>query len=160
MDTRLRPYLPVTERRRISDHSRRLDGLEAKPLTAVLQIKVTSDAVTLTAADGKLIFCISDDLDSLSLIDADGFITTASSSGIVTVQLRNITQGNVDILSTRITIDVGEFTSYTAAAPPVINPANDQVFTGNLIAVDVDVAGTGTRGLGLILKYGNPLSSV
>jgi len=42
------------------------------------------------------------------------------------------------------------------ATPPVIDAANDDVATGDLIAVDVDVAGTGTKGLGVILSFQLP----
>jgi hypothetical protein len=107
----------------------------------------------LTTGDGKLIFCVSDDLNGLNLIDADAFVTTVSSSGTPTIQIRNVTDA-VDMLSTLITIDASEFTSYTAAAPPVINGATDDVATGDLIAVDVDVAGTGAKGLGVVLTFG------
>jgi hypothetical protein len=57
------------------------------------------------------------------------------------------------MLTTPITIDPGEFTSFTAATPAVINTANDLVATGDLIAIDVDVAGTGAKGLGVILEF-------
>jgi hypothetical protein len=57
------------------------------------------------------------------------------------------------MLSTAITIDANETTSYTAAAPPVIDTAHDDVATGDLIAIDVSVAGTGTKGLGVVLSF-------
>jgi len=117
-----------------------------------MHIKVISDVQVLETGDGKFIFAISDDMDGMTLVDADAYVTTVSSSGLPTIQLRNITQA-VNMLSTRITIDVSEFTSYTAATPPVINPANDQVATGDLIAIDDDVAGTGAKGLGLLLEW-------
>jgi hypothetical protein len=60
------------------------------------------------------------------------------------------------MLSTRITIDVSAFTSYTAAAPPVIDGANDDVATGDIIRIDVDVAGTGAKGLIVILTFQTP----
>jgi hypothetical protein len=43
-----------------------------------------------------------------------------------------------------------------AAAPAtaaVINTDYDDVATGDLIAIDVDVAGTGAKGLGVILTF-------
>ncbi len=58
------------------------------------------------------------------------------------------------MLSTSITIDASEFTSYSAATAPVINTSFDDVATGDRIAIDVDVAGTGTKGLGVILRFG------
>jgi hypothetical protein len=69
------------------------------------------------------------------------------------VQIRNVTDA-VDVLSTAITIDQSEFTSYTAATPPVINTANDDVATGDIIAVDVDGAGVSAAGLSVHLTFG------
>ena len=71
------------------------------------------------------------------------------------MQIRNITQ-TADMLTTKITIDASEFTSYTAATAPVIDTGNDDVATGDLIAIDVDVAGTGAKGLGVILTFQMP----
>ena len=118
----------------------------------VLQLKVLDDATTVTTGDGKLIFVVSDDIGGRNLIDADAYVTTVSSSGLPTVQIRNITQ-TADMLTTKITIDASEFTSYTAATAPVIDTGNDDVATGDLLAVDVDVAGTGAKGLGVILAF-------
>lgn len=126
------------------------------PIPVVLERKVLSDTTTVSVGDGKLIWAITEDLDGCILSDADAFVTTVSSSGLVTVQLRNVTRA-VDMLSTKITIDANEFTSYTAATPAVIDdlgsPARSIVFRGNLIAVDVDVAGTGAKGLGVMLVF-------
>jgi hypothetical protein len=73
-------------------------------------------------------------------------------AGAVTVQLRNVTEAH-DFLSTPITIDSGEFTSYASATEPVINAANAEVTTGDLIAVDVDAADGTAEGLGVILVF-------
>ena len=67
----------------------------------------------------------------------------ASGTGVPALQQRNATDA-VDVLSTKVTIDSGETTSGTAATPPVINTANDDVATYDIFAVDVDVAGTNT----------------
>ena len=75
-----------------------------------------------------------------------------SSSGTVTIQIRNATTA-VDMLTTRVTIDANEFTSYTAVTAPVIDLANDNVATGDRIMVDVDVAGTGAKGLVVALTF-------
>lgn len=116
-------------------------------------IKIVSDTQAVATGDGKFIFAIPADLNGSSLISAEAYVTTVSSSGTPTVQIRNVTDA-VDMLSTRVTIDVSEFTSYTAAAPSVVNTANAGVTTGDRIAVDVDVAGTGAKGLGVILEFG------
>jgi len=91
----------------------------------------------------------------MNLVDADASVYTVSSSGLPTVQIHNVTDAQ-DMLSTRITIDVSEYSSYTAAAPPVINASYDDVVTGDRLRVDVDVAGTGTKGLDVILVFQLP----
>lgn len=91
-------------------------------------------------------------MDGLSLRVVELFITTISSSGIVQVQIRNRTQA-VDMLSTRVQVDAGDLNSGTSGTPPVINAANDQVFWMDEICIDVDAAGTGAEGMGVILEF-------
>ena len=119
----------------------------------VYHIKIFSDAQTVSTGDGKFIFQCTEDMEGLNLIDAQAYVTTVSSSGAPTIQIRNITQA-ADMLSTRITIDANEKSSKTAAAPRVIDTANDDVAWGDEIAVDVDVSGTGAKGLGVMLTFG------
>ena len=77
------------------------------------------------------------DLDSYELIYVRAKVKTAPGAGGVTIQLHNIDNA-VDMLSTEITIDNGETSSETAAAPPVINAANDHVDDGDDIRIDLD----------------------
>lgn len=115
-------------------------------------LKIIRDDQTLTTGDGQLIWMVPTELNGLNLISAEAYVTTVSSSGLPTVQIRNITQA-ADMLSTKITIDVGEFNSYGATTHSVVDTANDDVATGDLIAIDVDVAGTGAKGLGVVLVF-------
>lgn len=119
---------------------------------AVLFIKVFGDTQVVTTGDGKFIFEVSEDMDDMFLIKVESYVTTVSSSGLPTVQIRNVTQA-VDMLTTKLTIDASELNSKTAAAPAVIDVANDDVFWGDHIALDVDVAGTGAMGLGVMLTF-------
>jgi hypothetical protein len=121
----------------------------------VMEIKVIDDATVLTTGDGKVIICVPAAFNGMNLTGAHAAVTTVSSSGLPTVQLRNVTD-SVDMLSTKISIDASEFTSYTAATAPVIDTSKDDVATGDLIAVDVDVAGTGAKGLIVILTFQLP----
>jgi len=121
----------------------------------VIQIKVIDDATALTTGDGKTIFVISSELNGYNLMDADAMVSTVSSSGTPTYQIRNVTDSQ-DMLSTLITIDANENTSYTAETPPVINGTYDDVATGDILAVDKDVAGTGEKGDTLILTFQLP----
>jgi hypothetical protein len=69
-------------------------------------------------------------------------LNTASSSGLPTVDI------NVDgstILSTKLTIDANELTSVTAVTPAVIS--SPTIADDAAISFDIDVAGTGAKGL-------------
>lgn len=121
----------------------------------VIQVKVIDDATTLTTGDGKVIFLVPQELNGYNLVGAAAFVTTVSSSGTPTIQIRNVTDA-VDMLSTRITVDANEYTSYTAAAAAVVDATYDDVATGDRLAVDVDVAGTGAKGLGIVLTFQLP----
>jgi hypothetical protein len=127
---------------------------EARPVTKDIEVKVIDDATVLTTGDGKAIFCIPARMNGWNLTAAHGFVTTVSSSGTPTVQIRNVTQA-ADMLTTRITISASAFTTY-GGGQGVIDTGNDDVATGDRIAVDVDVAGTGAKGLGVILTFRVP----
>uniref|UniRef100_A0A6M3JUH0 Uncharacterized protein n=1 Tax=viral metagenome TaxID=1070528 RepID=A0A6M3JUH0_9ZZZZ len=118
-------------------------------------IKVITDDSTLITGNGQAHFTIPDILNGMNLVDADAAIYTASSSGLPTIQLHNLTDGH-DMLSTEISIDETELNSYTAVAQPVINAAEDDVVTGDVIRIDVDIAGTDTTGLDIILTFQLP----
>ncbi len=69
-------------------------------------------------------------------------LNTASSSGIPTV---DINEGGTTILSTKLTIDANELTSTTAATAAVISDA--ALADDAEVTFDIDVAGTGAKGL-------------
>lgn len=119
----------------------------------VLQVKVVSDDILLAVGNEQFYIAITEEIDGLSLVACDAWVSTVSSSGVITVQLHNVMQ-SVDMLSTSITIDQGEFHSKDAATPSVINPGNAVVSWGDLIRVDIDAAGTGARGLGVDFYFG------
>lgn len=123
-------------------------------IKTIVYLQVLTPEEALEVGDGAMYFTVPSDLNGAILTDADGVVYTASSSGLPTVQLRRIRSGaGYDMLSTRITIDANELTSYTAVTQPVIDTAYDDVLTGDQIRVDVDVAGTGTKGLDVILVF-------
>lgn len=118
--------------------------------TRIIEVIVTD--TTLATGDGKARFNIPADMDSWDLIDADAAIDTNTSATVgPTFQIRNATQ-SADMLSTKITIDTSEVTSYTAATAPVVDTANDSVVLGDRIEIDVDSAGTAT-GLRIITAW-------
>lgn len=129
---------------------------DATPLLSskkTVEIKVFDDSTSLTTGDEKYVWVVPSQFNNRLIIGVFATITTVSSSGTPTIQIRNITD-SVDVLSTAITIDVSEYTSDTAATPAVINTSNDDLTTGDRIAIDVDVAGTGAKGLSVGIIIG------
>lgn len=123
----------------------------------LVELLLVDAATALAVADGvgSVLFTIPSELNGYNLVDADAAVFTASSSGTPIIQVHNLTQA-ADMLSTRITIDANELTSYTAATPPVIDTTNDDVATGDQIRIDCDGAGTGTEGLAVMLTFQLP----
>jgi len=75
-------------------------------------------------------------------------LSTASTSGIPTI---DINDGGVSILSTKLTIDANEVTSTTAATAAVLSDTS--IADDAEITFDIDVAGTGAKGLKVTLYY-------
>ena len=122
----------------------------------VAEILVTDPGgAAITVGDGKAYFLVPALLNGHNLVAAHAAVTTVSSSGLPTIQVNNVTQ-IADMLATRITIDANENSSYTALTPPVIDVANDDVATGDLLRIDIDVAGTGAKGLIVALTFEAP----
>lgn len=136
------------------------DGADTITITntrpRVATIYVTDpNGSALTTGDGKAYFRVPAALNGCNLTGVAGAVTTSSSSGIPTVQVANVTDA-VDMLSTKLTIDQGETDSSTAAAAAVIDTAHDDVATGDMLRIDIDVAGTGAKGLIVQLTFEKP----
>jgi len=123
--------------------------------TRVVVIKVVDDATELTTGDGKVHFFVPSELNGMNLVGVSAGVSTASSSGTPEVQIYNVTD-STDMLSTTLTIDANEKHSKDAAAAAVIDTGEDDVVTGDELRVDVDTAGTGTKGLQVDLKFRTP----
>lgn len=124
---------------------------------------VFTAGTSVTTGDGKLYFRIPPNLNNMVLVSVGAAVFARSTSGNPTIQIARGRQSSptsahsfVDMLSTRITIDANDYDSKDAAAQPVIDESNAHVVTGDLIRVDVDVAGTGTTGL--FITFGFQLS--
>lgn len=121
----------------------------------LVSVKVFDDVTALTTGDGKFICVVPFELSGMNLVQAEAAITTVSSSGLPSIALRNVTD-TTNPLTTDITIDATEFTSYTAATRSVVNASYDDFVTGDRIAIDVDAAGTGSMGLIVFLTFQLP----
>jgi hypothetical protein len=119
---------------------------------AQITLAAPTEAIT-TANIGQLL--ITDDLNGLNLVDAVAAVVGAATTGAIEVAVFNYTQAAVEMLTTRITIDATETSSYTAATQPVIDTANDDVATGDIILVQVtdDADGLAT-GIVVTLTFG------
>jgi hypothetical protein len=105
---------------------------------------------------GNARFFVPEEINGWNLVSVAAAVITAGTTGTTDIQIHNVTDA-VDILSTKITIDSGEKTSYTAATAPVINTANDDVATGDELRFDVDaVSTTAPQGLIVILGFQLP----
>lgn len=116
-------------------------AIAAKP--EVLMIAVSDETTAITTGTAKRTFRMP---YAFTLTSVKASLTTASSSGIPTI---DINEGGTTILSTKLTIDANETTSTTAATAAVIS---DSALAADAeITIDIDVAGTGAKGLKVYL---------
>lgn len=119
-------------------------------------IDVIASGTDLTTGDNKHSIIIPSSLNGMDLVAAHARVFTAGTTGTTDIQIHNVTDA-VDILSTKITIDSTETTSYTAATAPAINTSNDSVATGDILRVDIDaISTTAPKGLQVILEFRLP----
>ena len=135
----------------------------AKAITRkALVVTVTASADPVTAGDGAFYYTCPVELNGMNLV-AVGASTIVAGTG-VTVQIargrRSAANGALtfaDMLSTRITIDTGEYDSANAAAAAVIDTANDDIVVStyvDVLRIDVDVASG--KGLECRLSFQTP----
>lgn len=129
----------------------------ARKLNPVRYFQLTAFPVadSVTTGDDKVRFDIPADISGMNLVYCLMTCDTVSSSGLPTVQIRNVTD-SVDMLSTKLSIDENEYTSLTAATTYVIDGTKDDVAEGDRLAIDCDIAGTGTKGLRVTLGFQYP----
>jgi len=110
-----------------------------------ITIAVGDETTAITTGTAKVTFRMP---YAFTVTDLRASLNTVSSSGIPTI---DINEAGVSIISTKLTIDANEKTSVTAATPYVFSDtslADDAEMT-----IDIDVAGTGAKGLKVII-YG------
>lgn len=140
------------------------DGLAGsdygKRVVNILVSDPTGSAIT--TGDGKACFRVPSVMNGWNLVTVSGSLSTVSSSGLPTFQIRRsrrstaTTRTDADMLSTKLSIDASEFDSVDATTAVVIDTANDDVNTGDMIYIDIDVAGTGAKGLVAELTFQLP----
>lgn len=125
-----------------------------KPVSIVLANNETDAGVG--DGVGKFNYTVPEHLNGWNLVAAHAAVDIAGTTGTLDIQLHNVTQA-VDMLSTVITVDSGELTSYSAAVAPVVDGANNAVTTGDKIRTDIDaIHTTPSKGLQVILTFQKP----
>jgi hypothetical protein len=120
-------------------------GLGSSGLPFELVVACSDEGTALTTGTAKVTFRMP---RAVTLTAVRASLNVAQGSGsIFTV---DINKGGTTILSTKITIDNGEKTSNTAAAPPVVSDASSA--DDAEMTVDIDQVGDGTaKGLKITL---------
>ena len=120
-----------------------------------VQIMVVAAGDDCVIGDGKAYFVVPTSLNGMNLVRVHGRAITAGTTGTMDVQVRNVTQ-TADMLTTKLTWDSTEAGTDTAAAA-VIDTANDDVATNDLLAIDVDaVQTTAAKGMIITLEFELP----
>lgn len=126
------------------------------PIPVLVHVKVFDDSTAVSAGDDKRRLVVTDDLGGTFLRSAHATVTTSGSSA-TEIQVHNITNSD-DLLSTTTTIDSGDTSSYDATTPHVVDatgdPQTNYITRGDVLRVDVDTAGTGAKGLEVLLEFG------
>jgi len=108
-------------------------------------IACSDETTALTTGTAKVTFRVP---HGCTVTGVRASVNTVSSSGVPTV---DINENGTTILSTKLTIDASEKTSVTAATAAVIS--DNQLADDSEITIDIDTAGTGTKGLKVIIYY-------
>jgi hypothetical protein len=101
----------------------------------------TDTSTSLTTGDAKAFVIVPAELNGYDITAVQADVYTAGTTGTMDIQLHNVTSA-ADILSTKITIDSTEKSSSTAATAAVINTAEDDLTTGDIIRFDIDAVHT------------------
>lgn len=117
--------------------------------TVTLELFVVAAADDTTTGDGKLYFHVPASLDGMNIVSVHALVAVAGTTGTTDIQIHNLT-ATQDVLSTGLTIDSTEEGSDTAAAAAVIDTAQDDLTTNDILRIDIDAVST-TKAKGLII---------
>lgn len=108
---------------------------------------------SLSTGDSKQAWAVPPEFSRWKIARVQAHVITASSSGKPTFQIRRKRSGasDVDVLSTALTIDADENDSETASVPAEINDEYSEILAGDELHIDVDDAGTGTKGASVMV---------
>ncbi len=137
------------------------DSLAGSDLGRIdFEVTAFAPATNTATGDGKAFLHITDTVDGMNLVYVHAAVFTEGTTGTLTVAIRR-TRGDtpggattIDMLSTNITVDTGEYGSHSAATPAVINASNDDAAEDDFIIIDVDGVHSGTAAKGLVVTLG------
>jgi hypothetical protein len=112
---------------------------ESQAVRETFKIDFGSETTAIATGDGQKEFQMP---YNFTITEIYATVKTASSSGIPSIQIQ---QNNLDVLSTALTLDVGEKTSRTATTSVVISDTTWDI--NGIIEFDIDAIGTDTKGL-------------
>jgi len=122
----------------------------------IVCFNATTDCETGDGAADVGYFHVPAGFNGMDLVEVHAECITAGTTGTMDIQIANVTQA-ADMLTTKITIDSAETGSDTAAAAAVIDAANDDVATNDLLRIDIDaVHTTAAKGLWVTLGFQVP----
>ena len=106
-----------------------------------IQVAVSDETTALTTGTAKMTFRMP---HGMTLSEVRCSVTTAPTGSVLTV---DINDSGSSVLSTKLTIDIGEKTSTTSAIPPVISQI--ALVDDAEITIDIDTIGSTIAGTGL-----------
>lgn len=118
------------------------------PIPYDIVVAISDESTAITTGTAKVTIRAP---RAMTLSTVLGSLNTVSSSGIPTF---DVNVNGATILSTKLTIDVSEKTSTTAAVPVVLS--GTAIALDDEITFDIDVAGTGAKGAKIVLKGTTP----
>lgn len=124
----------------------------------IAQIQVSDpNGSAITVTEGAAFLRVNSEFDGMRLVAVAAAVSTVSSSGLPSVGIRNVTRG-YEMLTTNLTINASATDSSTATTPAVIDRslAHDVVHAADQLAIDIDAAGTGAKGLIVELTFQFP----
>lgn len=137
------------------DFHQRIRALEALPPGQfVYAIELFEVDEPVTTVSEKFELLATEDLQDAELVKVEIYVNVAASAGTVQVQLVKELEagGEVDMLSTPISIDAGELNSKTASVAYAIDTANSTVAWGDHVHVEI-LNGADAVGLGLVAWF-------
>jgi len=118
-------------------------------------LKPIAEDTVVSTADDLMRFTVPDELSGMDLVSCGAHVYTAATSGVVTIDIYNLTD-TADMLTSALTIDATEKDTVTAGSAAVINAAEDDVVTADELRIDVTAGASGASGLEVRLVFKKP----